>query len=470
MALGWIQENNPVEELTPPEDVATFHDVELQIVELYQSLRDQIFSITAVWQLLAVLAAIALGYVLSRVPHKRLAQMAGNRDNSVFLYRLFHSLSKVSWPLISVLLLWGATFLFEFLELPFDGLRIAASLLNASIVVRVIASNMNAGFFSSALAVLAWVVAALYILRLIVPATDALEAMHVDFGNVRISALDVIKSAVVAGLALWVGRILGDAAQSRVKSSRNLTPSMAGLLGQFAKIGLMIFAVIVALNAVGVNLTALTVFSGALGVGIGFGLQTILSNFMSGIIILLEKTVKVGDFIELQSGLNGTVKEINIRSTLVTTNDNVDILVPNEEFIKAQVTNWTLKETARRIRVSFGVAYGSDKELVRKAGLEAAAEVEWTLSDIQGRAAQVWLVGFGDSSLDFELVVWLKDAAVSRPAKVQADYCWALHTALEKYDLEIPFPQRDINFRNSSPVRVQIENVPKGEMEGETSS
>ena len=239
---------------------------------------------------------------------------------------------------------------------------------------------------------------------------------------------------------------------------------MAGLLGQFAKIGVMILAVMIALNAVGVNLTALTVFSGALGVGIGFGLQTILSNFMSGVIILFEKSIKVGDFIELQSGLNGTVQEINIRSTLVTTNDNVDILVPNEEFIKSRVTNWTLKETARRIRISFGVAYGSDKELVRKAGLEAAAEVDWTLSKVEGRAAQVWLVGFGDSALDFELVVWLKDEAVSRPAKVQADYYWALHSALEKYGLEIPFPQRDLNFRDSKPVRVQIESVSKDEI------
>ena len=270
----------------------------------------------------------------------------------------------------------------------------------------------------------------------------------------------------MAGIALWIGRIAGDAAQTQLKGSKSLTPSMAGLLGQVVKIAFMIISVMIALNAVGVNLTALTVFSGALGVGVGFGLQAILSNFMSGIIILFEKSVKVGDFIELESGLNGAVKEINIRSTLVTTNDNVDILVPNEEFIKCRLTNWTLKETARRLRVSFGVAYGSDKELVRKAGLEAAAAVDWTLDDGIRPAPQVWLVGFGDSSLDFQLVVWLKDDAVSRPAKVQADYNWALHTALEKYDLEIPFPQRDINFRSSSPVRVQIEKVSNGRIRG----
>ena len=136
----------------------------------------------------------------------------------------------------------------------------------------------------------------------------------------------------------------------------------------------MAAAIVIAMSTLGINLTALTVFGGALGVGIGFGLQSIFSNFISGIIILFERSVKVGDFIELQSGVTGLVKEINIRSTLITTNDNVDILVPNEEFIKAQVTNWTLRDARRRMRIGFGVAYGTDKELVKKAALEAGAQ------------------------------------------------------------------------------------------------
>ncbi|MAK62493.1 MAG: mechanosensitive ion channel protein MscS [Ponticaulis sp.] len=463
MAIDRIQNDEsdaPEPLLTSLPDVS---EIQTRVMEFYDALREQVFSITALWQALAIVSAILLGYGLSRLPRKKLLSLADDRDNSNFLYRLFTSLSNIIWPLISVILLWAVTILFEALELPNDGLRITASLLNAWIIVRFISSNMKDGVFSTLLAIFAWVVAALFILRLIDPVSAALDRMAMEVGDFRISVLSVLTSAIVAGMALWIGRILGDAAQSQLKGSKSLTPSMAGILGQVVKIGLMILAVLIALNAVGINLTALTVFSGALGVGVGFGLQAILSNFMSGIIILFEKTIKVGDFIELQSGVTGLVKEINIRSTLVTTNDNVDILVPNEEFIKSRVTNWTLKETARRIRLPFGVSYGSDKELVRKAGLEAAADVDWTISQIEGRGAQVWLTGFGDSALDFELVVWLKDEAVARPAKVQADYYWALHTALHKYDIEIPFPQRDLNFRNSSPVRVQIENIPKSE-------
>jgi small-conductance mechanosensitive channel len=196
-------------------------------------------------------------------------------------------------------------------------------------------------------------------------------------------------------------------------------------------------------------MSKLALFASALGVGVGFGLQNLISNFVAGIMLLFEKTLKVGDFIELQSGLSGEVREINIRSTLVTTNDNVDVVVPNSEFVNGRVMNWTMREAYRRIHVPFGVAYGSDLELVRKAALEAATAVEHTLVDAS-RKPQAWLTKFGDSSLDFELIVWLKPEAVKRPGAVQADYLWAIAAALKKYDLEIPFPQRDLHIRSWS--------------------
>jgi len=137
-----------------------------------------------------------------------------------------------------------------------------------------------------------------------------------------------------------------------------------------------------------------------------------------------------------------------MRSTLITTNDNVDILVPNSEFMNGQVTNWTLRDTQRRIHIPFGVAYGTDKDLVKKAVLEAASEVKWTLSDTTQRSPQVWFVQFGDSSLNFELVVWLIPDAVKKPGSVQADYLWEIDTKLRKFGIEVPFPQRDLHLRS----------------------
>ena len=138
-----------------------------------------------------------------------------------------------------------------------------------------------------------------------------------------------------------------------------------------------------------------------------------------------------------------------MRSTLVTTNDNIDIVVPNSEFVNSRVTNWTMREAYRRIHVPFGVAYGTDKELVKKAALEAAAAVDVTLTGHARREPQVWFVEFGDSSLNFELVLWLKPDAVKRPGAVQASYLWAIDDALRKYHIEVPFPQRDLHLRSA---------------------
>ena len=432
--------------------------IKAEAIEGAQTFRENFISWGSLWQALALLGAVGLGWLCSRYPAARLRQYADSREQDDILSRLAISLSQIVWPAFIVLFLWIATAAFDAIGQPNTGLRVAASLMNAWIVVRFVTSNMKDGFWQTAVAVLAWTVAALYILHLLGPVTDAMNAAAFTVAGVKISLLRVITSIIIAVVALWIGRIAGDAAQSQLSSTKTLNPSMAGLLGQALKVAFMAAAILIAISTLGVDLTALAVFGGALGVGIGFGLQSIFSNFISGIIILFERSVKVGDFIELQSGVTGLVKEINIRSTLVTTNDNVDILVPNEEFIKAQVINWTLRDARRRMRVEFGVAYASDKELVRKAGLEAAAAVDWTYGDTPGREPQVWLTGFGDSALDFELVVWLTEEAVKKPAKVKADYYWALHTALEKYDIEIPFPQRDLNFRNEGAIRVRMEN------------
>lgn len=417
---------------------------------------DAILSVNMLWQALAVLAAFALGWFASRRPKNRLELAARGRSQQDILYNIYNALSGAMWPLFSVVFIWGFFFLFRTLDLPTNGIRIIASLVNAWIVVRLLTKNMAAGPVKTTVSVFAWGVAALYIVRLLEPVIRTLDQAAFHIGDTRISIFQIIASIVLAIGALWVGRVAGDAAQAQLKSSTRLTPSMAGLLGQVAKIALMVIALVIALGTVGIKMSSFAFLSGGIGVGIGFGLQSIFSNFISGIIILFERSVKVGDFIELQSGVRGEVKEINIRSTLVTTNDTVDILVPNEEFIKAQVINWTLRDPRRRLRIPFGVAYGTDKAVVKTAALEAANAVEWTEVHDPARAPSVWLTEFGDSSLNYELVVWLNAMAVKKPARVQADYNWALHSALEKFNLEIPFPQRDLNLRQATELSVRL--------------
>jgi small-conductance mechanosensitive channel len=263
---------------------------------------------------------------------------------------------------------------------------------------------------------------------------------------ITISSLIYAVGAVV--VALWVSRLVRHGLDRFDRRSNTLNRASIYTLGRIIHYLLLAIGLLVGLSALGIDTGKLAIVAGALGVGLGFGLQAIFNNFISGLIILFERSLKVGDFVELESGVHGEVQEIRIRATRITTNDNVDILVPNSEFVSGRVVNWTMRETMRRVRVPFGVAYGSDKELVKKAALEAAAEVPFTLANDGPRRPQVWLTGFGDSSLDFELVVWLTPEATKRPSSVKAAYTWQLETALSKYGLEIPFPQRDLNVRS----------------------
>lgn len=262
-----------------------------------------------------------------------------------------------------------------------------------------------------------------------------------------VTTLGLLRLTFILLVAWAVSHLVGKAFRRLMGGRETMSRASIYTLSRLFHYAILVIGVLVALTSIGIDFTKFALIASAFGVGLGFGLQAIFSNFMAGLIILFERSLKVGDYVELESGVGGEVQEVSIRSTLITTNDNVDILVPNSEFVNGRVTNWTLRDAMRRARVPFGVAYGTDKDLVRKAALEAAGQVPHTLST-PGREPQVWLVGFGDSSLDFELVVWLNPDAVKRPATVHAAYCWAIESALGKYGIEIPFPQRDLNLRS----------------------
>ncbi len=274
------------------------------------------------------------------------------------------------------------------------------------------------------------------------------EWLNLGFG---VGAITI--GSLLGGLVLFALFLIATALMRRLlrrygERNEHVSSSMIYTVERLLHYLLLTVGLLWGLSVAGVPMAKMTVFAGALGVGLGFGLQSIFSNFVSGLILLFDRSLKVGDFVELASGVHGHVREIRVRATLISTNDDIDILVPNSEFMTGRVVNWTLREVARRQKIPFGVAYGTDKELVKEAALEAAAAVPFTLSLDGPRAPQVWLVGFGESSLDFQLVVWLNAEATRRVGAITAAYNWALHSALEKYGIEIPFPQRDLHVKS----------------------
>ncbi len=282
-----------------------------------------------------------------------------------------------------------------------------------------------------------------------------------NIGETPVAGDDILRVIVILTVAFLLSRGLRHAIRRISDSDSSGTQASLYTVGRLSHYTIIVFGLFIALSSIGLDFSNLALVAGALSVGIGFGLQSIVNNFVSGLIILFEHSLRVGDYIELDNGLTGTVKSINVRSTLINTNDNIDIVVPNSEFVTTRLTNWTLGERILRVRIPFGVAYGSDKDLVRQAALEAAAEVQYTLKNMKGREPDVWLVEYGDNSLNFLLLVWVNRQGAKRPTRTRSSYLWALETKLSEYGIEIPFPQRDLHLRSGWPAPPPPEAEPE---------
>lgn len=242
-----------------------------------------------------------------------------------------------------------------------------------------------------------------------------------------------------------------------------LDRSLQYAISQIAANVVLVVGILIVLQNTGIHLEALTIFAGAIGVGIGFGLQNITSNFISGLVILAERPITIGDRVEV-AGVTGQVQKIRARSTVIVTNDNITTIVPNQKFIDSSVTNWTYGDPRVRFRIPIGVAYGSDVELVRKKLIEAAEEDVHTLRD---PAPSVFFIEFGDSALKFELVAWSEEMS-HRPRRYRSDLNFAIDKKFREAGIEIPFPQRDLNIR-SGVVKIESGEPPKKEQPGKDS-
>ncbi|PYK02049.1 MAG: mechanosensitive ion channel protein MscS [Verrucomicrobia bacterium] len=238
---------------------------------------------------------------------------------------------------------------------------------------------------------------------------------------------------------------------NRFLAKSGLDRSLQYAIAQIVSNIVLIVGIFIVLDNAGIHLGALTVFAGAVGVGVGFGLQNIASNFISGLVILAERPITVGDRVEV-AGIAGQVQHIRARSTVIVTNDNITMIVPNTKFIDSPVTNWTYGDPRVRFRIPIGVAYGSDVNRVREALIAAAREHPAALSD---PAPSVFLDKFGDSTIDFELVVWSMEMSY-RPRRFKSDLNFLIDKHLRAAGIEIPNPQRDLHIRSGV---LKVQNV-----------
>jgi small-conductance mechanosensitive channel len=268
-------------------------------------------------------------------------------------------------------------------------------------------------------------------------------------GEAAFSVASVAKFLVFLALVFWLSRLTRRLLEQRALPRLGLETGISHALANIAAYTVVAIGLMVGLQASGINMGALTVLFGAVGVGIGFGLQTIASNFISGLILLIERPIQVGDRIQ-RADQDGRGGRINIRATEVITNDDIAVIVPNSDFISQQVINWSHGGDSIRSKVPIGEDYGSDIHKVKQALLEAAAAVDVVLKHPGPR---VRLKGFGDSSIDFELLGWTSEM-LHRRGEFISRVNFAIHDALAQHGIVIPFPQRDLHLKSSVPLPV----------------
>ena len=331
-------------------------------------------------------------------------------------------------------------------------LVIAAKLAVAWLVIRLVTSVIRNAFIVRVVSFSAWLVAALSIVGQLDAAVEALDSISVVLGGLRLTPLLLIKLGALLVVALWLTNIASNFAESRINRSADLTPSIQVLLVKMIRMGLMAVAIVIALSAVGINLSALAVFSGAVGVGIGIGLQKIVANFISGIILLADKSVKPGDLVTIGDS-SGRISAMKTRYISVAAGDGREFLIPNEDLVTQKVVNWTYTDKNTLVKIAFGTNYDADPRLVCKLAIETAAAAPRAL---KSKPPNCTLVEFAEAGMKFSLTFWIADP--DGMDNVKSDVMLALWDAFKHENIRVPYPVREIRVRGGAlPVESAVE-------------
>lgn len=331
-------------------------------------------------------------------------------------------------------------------------LAVAAKLALAWLLIRLITSVIRNAFIVRLVSLSAWAIAALSIIGQLGPAIDALDSVSIVLGGLRLTPLLLIKLGALLILALWLTNIASNFVESRINRSADLTPSIQVLLVKMIRMGLMVVAIAIALSAVGINLSALAVFSGAVGVGIGIGLQKIVANFISGIILLADKSVKPGDLVTIGDS-SGRISAMKTRYISVAAGDGREFLIPNEDLVTQKVVNWTYTDKNTLVKVSFGTNYDADPRLVCKLAIDIAAAAPRA---IKSKPPNCILTEFAEAGMKFSLTFWIADP--EGMDHVKSEVMLALWDAFKREGIRVPYPVREIRVRGGAlPVETTVE-------------
>ncbi len=394
------------------------------------------------WQVLIVLVVFVAAHLLRAYFSPRLRLwMRTRKDWPMWRMRYLVVVNKRLRAIFFVAIIWVVALAMP--EITWRSrtliVTLAANLATAWLIIALATRLIGNAVLRKAVRYGAWVWITLSLLSLTDEFETVADTIAVEIGDWRISLLTVLQAVIALGATIFVARLITRTVAGRIKANADISPSMQVLAVKILQVMLYGFAFFAGLKAVGVDLTGLAVLSGAVGVGLGFGLQKVVSNLVSGVIILLDKSIKPGDVISLGDTF-GWINALGARYVSVLTRDGREYLIPNEDLITGQVVNWSHSNEFVRLDIYFGTSYSDNPHDVRRIAIEAAQSVDRVLKH---RATVCHIVGFGDSSVDYILRFWISDPTGGL-TNIRGNVYLALWDAFRANDISIPFPQREV--------------------------
>ncbi|MFV0301977.1 MAG: mechanosensitive ion channel family protein [Paracoccus sp. (in: a-proteobacteria)] len=410
------------------------------------------------YQIGGILAMAALAWLAARIASPRYTAWLRTREGwPKWRLRLGLVIDRRLWLLFFALFAWTAVLVMRELTWPSRSqlIALAAAVTTAWLFIGLLVRVISNRFLRRIVTWGAWIWVTLYFLGFTQPVAHFLDSIGLTLGEIRISLLTVVKAAAVSGLLIAGARMLSRFVTGRLSTNEDISPSMRVLTAKLLQVVLFSVAIIVGLKAVGLDLTGLAVFSGAVGIGLGFGLQKVVSNLVSGVIILLDKSIKPGDVISIGDTF-GWIEELGARYVSVVTRDGKEYLIPNEDLVTGQVVNWSHTNNFVRLDLKFGTSYGDDPHEVSKIAINAAMTVKRVMAQ---RTPVCWITSFGDSSVDYVLRFWISDAEGGL-TNVRGQVFLALWDAFRKHGISIPFPQREVRVMNDAIAVTEGKSAP----------
>jgi len=401
-------------------------------------LKTNLFSIESVSELGVIFILFLVSYGAARIfspfMHKVLEEKS-------FYQRIEKFLRAIYLPIMWWILVFMAWQVAVSLNTPIIMFRMASTLISVWIAIRLITLMIESESISRLIRVVVWSMAILNIFGLLGPFINFLSITTFIFGATTISLLAIITGLASMVILIWSALFVSGIIETKLRAAPTVTPSARVLLSKLSRIVLVVLAFLFAISSMGIDLTALAVFGGAIGVGLGFGLQKVVSNFISGVILLLDKSIKPGDVIEI-SGTYGRINKLAARYTSVISRDGREHLVPNEDIITQPVINWTFSDKKVRRHLPVNISYNSDLEKAMEVMMNAATESPRVIKDPSPKAL---IKGFGDNGIDLELRMWIRDSEKG-VSNIASEVYLAIWQKFNENAIEFPYPQRDIHI------------------------